>query len=385
MHSARLSRLHIPALSGVRIVPASMIFFYHWLFDATDAWPSALRAIFKQGYLGVAIFFALSGFLFALRYAPNLPNTSASQYGRFVLHRFLRIYPLYFFILTVFVVWIGRPEGLVPTARGHLFLLYALLQSFSPPLLLAGVQTAWTLTISEMFYLLAPWLLRAMPFGSAWRRQFAFVGLISVFGLGLAFGLSRLPAWPGSLIGAPLGYVLFRTIIGRLPEFLLGVLAGHCYLRHQMHPGPFTRYLPKLIWPGIALILVCALMMDGLNVPEANSILFFVLNAGTAVATAVALLGLASDISRQHIVTRFLSQKPMIFLGKISYAFFLIQLTEPCQWLYWIVFGSIEGRWSRAILLYVATLAFSALLYLMIEKPTDRLVRKLEQKAIYVR
>ena len=75
----------------------------------------------------------------------------------------------------------------------------------------------------------------------------------------------------------------------------------------------------------------------------------------------------------------------MIFLGKISYAFFLIQLTEPCQWLYWIVFGSIEGRWSRAILLYVATLAFSALLYLMIEKPTDRLVRKLEQKAIYVR
>lgn len=373
----------IPALTGIRIVPATMIFFYHWLFDATDAWPSVARAIFKQGYLAVAIFFATTGFLFAIRYAQRLDSL---HYGRFVWRRLLRIYPLYFSVLTLFAVMLGRPEGIIPKHAGDLLILYAMLQSFFPPLLLAGLQTAWTLTISEMFYLAAPLLLVCLPAHNSFRQWVARVFGLCAIALGIAYLFSQLMAWPGTIIGAPLSYLLFRTILGRVPEFLFGMLAGLVYVRWTAAKStPTSRVATGMIGLGIVVILGLAILIDSFVPPETNAPLFFVLNAGVAAATAVLLLGLASDIHQRNAITRVLGTRPLVFLGQISYALFLIQLTEPCQWLYWVglgQLGGIEGRWLRALLLYIASLAISAALHLLIERPFAQLGLKIQQKPV---
>ncbi len=199
------SAARIPALTGIRIVPATMIFFYHWLFDATDAWPSLTRAIFKQGYLRLA----------------------------------------------------------TPTPK------------------ITG-------------------------------------------------------QWASALIGLSIG----------------------------------------LIW-------LLAVGIDMLALTEAGSPLFFVLNAGVAAATAILLLGLASDTQMRSLVTRCLASRLFVFLGQISYALFLTQLTEPIQWLYWVglgQYGGIEGRWPRTLLLYIAVLAINAVLYLLIERPLASISLRTHQK-----
>ncbi len=364
------SASRIPALTGIRIIPATMIFFYHWLFDATDAWPSFARAIFKQGYLAVAIFFATTGFLVTIRYAQRLPTL---QYGRFVWQRIVRIYPLYWVVLTGFAVALGRPVGIIPQNSGDLLILYAMLQSFFPPLLLAGLQTAWTLTISEMFYWAAPFILRCLPLPLSIGQWLLRMCALVVLGIGLAYLLSQLPTRPGTLLGAPIGYLLFRTVFGRLSEFLCGMLAGLIYLRLTTPTPELPNNLASgLIGVGIGLIWLLAVSIDSLGLSEASSPLFFILNASVAAATAILLLGLACDTQLNNFVTRALSSRFMVFLGQISYALFLIQLTEPCQWLYWVglgQYGGIEGRWPRALLLYIAALAISAALYQVIERP----------------
>src|SRR5215831_10676263 len=97
------SEQRIAPLTGLRAIAAALVFFYHWFFTHAAAWPLWARAPFDVGYVGVPIFFALSGFLIAVRYTDALAEGRIS-FGRYCLNRFARIYPLYFFVLTAFVV-----------------------------------------------------------------------------------------------------------------------------------------------------------------------------------------------------------------------------------------------------------------------------------------
>jgi len=95
------------------------------------------------------------------------------------------------------------------------------------------------------------------------------------------------------------------------------------------------------------------------------------------------ILGTAYDNQGTSIVTRLLSAKWIVHLGFFSYALYLIQLTEPVQWLYWLGLGEyadIENRIVRAILLYIVITPITILLYKLVEKPSHRwLGRKLNQ------
>lgn len=149
----------IASLTGLRAIAAGMVFFYHWLFDTPQSWSLIPRAIVAHGYLGVAIFFALSGFLITVRYKDALRERRIS-YGHYLLKRFVRIYPLYLFVFLVFVALPGRPLGFAPDSPLRYFVGLTLTQAFFPPLYLSGVSTAWTLTIEELFYFVAPGLMR---------------------------------------------------------------------------------------------------------------------------------------------------------------------------------------------------------------------------------
>ncbi len=72
----------IPALTGLRAVAASLVFFYHCFFQYVDELPLWLGALFNVGYVGVPIFFALSGFLITLRYLDDFGEGKIG-YGRF--------------------------------------------------------------------------------------------------------------------------------------------------------------------------------------------------------------------------------------------------------------------------------------------------------------
>jgi peptidoglycan/LPS O-acetylase OafA/YrhL len=368
----------IPALTGMRAIAAGMIFFYHWFFQEAKSLPLVLRAPFDVGYVAVPIFFALSGFLLTTRYYEAFERKRIT-FGAYLAKRLIRIYPLYFVVLTLFVMALDRPTQMVPRGVRAVAATYTLTQALFPSLLLLGTQVGWTLTLEAMFYLVAPGAMRWMG-----RNKSLSTVVLRACALGfvaIASGLliARLPfaaSLPDTLIGAPDTYILHYTIFGHLPDFLAGMVAGFLFLRRDACPR-LSRYVGQLIWLGAvgtyALFIALDVSTAELGAPLSRTLAF-----GVALFSSGLILGLACDDSRTHPITRGLGSRAMVYLGSISYALFLIQLTEPCQWSYWVLLGQtlgVEHRILRAVLLYIVATFIAAILYQLVERPAQRWLR----------
>jgi peptidoglycan/LPS O-acetylase OafA/YrhL len=147
---------HIDELDGIRGVAAIMMVFHHISQSFPEKTSSqALNlwlAVTHAGWLGVDIFFALSGFLITrvLLGTRERPH----YYKNFYARRLLRLAPPY--LLTLILVALFIPHSLA-----FLGLSFVYLANFAVPL---GVAMAypplWSLAVEEHFYLIWPWLVR---------------------------------------------------------------------------------------------------------------------------------------------------------------------------------------------------------------------------------
>ncbi len=370
------SKRYLPPLTGIRAIAAGLVFFYHWFFSYAAALPLLVRAPFEVGYVGVPIFFALSGFLLTVRYHGDFQHQRIT-FGAYLKKRFIRIYPLYFVVLTFFVIALQRPEQMVPKDARSLIATYTLTQALFPDLVLLGITVAWTLTIEGMFYFLAPGLMKWLAHGRTWLDVLLRAVIPGLISIGLGLLVARLPlaeSLPNTLAGAPDAYLMHYSIFGNLPAFLAGMVCGLFFLRRDALPL-LERHASALIWLGIAGAFAAIVALD-VTGGEPGSPFNHALDLSVACFASSLILGMACDYvcSRSNLVTRALGSPVMVYLGVISYSLFLVQLTEPCQWLYWILLGrmGVENRIARAILLYVIVTALAAVLYKLIERPAQR-------------
>lgn len=195
---------HWIALDHIRAVAALLVFIWHFthtrfggpvpLAGAPTAFPLAL---FDEGHVGVALFLTLSGYLFA-----KLLDGKAVKYRAFFWNRFLRLAPLFFLIFTL--------EVIVDQINGGSFSrqMKLLFSGFLHPVWRNG---GWSITVELHFYLLLPLLIMLTR-----KRPAAFIGLIVLaIAVRVAIYLDR-----GSV--QDLAYL---TIIGRIDQFLLGMMA----------------------------------------------------------------------------------------------------------------------------------------------------------------
>jgi peptidoglycan/LPS O-acetylase OafA/YrhL len=144
----------------------------------------------------------------------------------------------------------------------------------------------------------------------------------------------------------------------------LVLLRRDVYARLERHTG-------TLIWLSAAGVFALFVALD-VSTAELGSPLNRTLAFGVALLSSTLILSLAFGRSPTHPVARVLGSRVMVYLGSISYPFFLIQLTEPCQWLYWILLGPVKNRILRAILLYIVSVPIAALLHALVERPARR-------------
>ena len=365
----------MPALTGLRAVAAAMVFFYHWLFEAPNEWWLGLRAIILQAHFWVVIFFVLSGFLMTVRYADGFA-TGRTSAGPYLLKRLIRIYPLYWVVFTLFVVWPGRPIGFAPDTPWRYFVGYSLTQALFPSLYLSGSQTAWTLTLELLFYALVPALLIGLSRRLLRTILLALLGLV-MLSLGIAFVLARLPPiLPDTWLGAPQDYLLQFSIFGRLPDFIAGMAAGFIFLRVRMRPHLY-QLAPLLILAGIVLLLLSMVVSEALRL-AVGSVEHRAVELVVALGSGLLIFGLAGDKDRRSWVTCGLGAPLLDYLGRVSYALYLIQLTEPIQWIYWVGIGEAISplRLPRTIVLYGVTTLIAIALYHLVELPLHRLLTK---------
>jgi peptidoglycan/LPS O-acetylase OafA/YrhL len=147
---------HVPELDGVRALALWGVLVAHLLLDGAIATlPGPLRVVINHAWLGVDLFFVLSGFLITgvLLRAKSLGMRE--YFRRFYVRRAARIWPLYFLVLGI--LFATHLSG-----YGQYFAMTVLmLPNFAPLIGVAvppGALPYWSLGVEEQFYLLWPWV-----------------------------------------------------------------------------------------------------------------------------------------------------------------------------------------------------------------------------------
>jgi peptidoglycan/LPS O-acetylase OafA/YrhL len=297
-----------PALTGVRILAAYLVFWHHYRLPSIQGC-SFLSNVFSEGHVGVAIFFVLSGFLVTYRYRDAFLSHKTTPF-EYLWNRVARIYPLYFAVAIATLI-IRKEAGL-----WDWFIQLTLTKGFFDQYKFSGVAQAWSLTVEERFYFSAPLLFLAFR-----RRRGMLHALLALYAVGAVCLLTgKLLSWHG-LFGT-FRFVTLYTFPGRAFEFLIGAKLATDILDKPQVPikRPFKTYLGLF---GITVALVTFACMKspsyrfGLHHPGAP----VVNNLLLPLAIITFLRGLLEE---ETLAKRILASPLFVLLGKSSYAFYLL-------------------------------------------------------------
>lgn len=196
---------HWIALDHVRALAAFSVFTWHFT-HSWNGFPTPFEgapalfpfAILDEGHTGVALFMALSGYLFA-----KLLDGKAVYYGRFFWNRAVRLLPL----LLVVVVLVALDQMRVGTFN-LADELHTLTWGWLLPILPNG---GWSITVEAHFYLILPLLMWATRRWAFAPLAFLAAAIAVRCGLFLHFGEVQ--------------FLAYKTIVGHIDQFLLGIFA----------------------------------------------------------------------------------------------------------------------------------------------------------------
>ena len=177
-------RKRIPALDGLRGIAILGVFFYHYARGAGNHTDStavrAIATIFGFGWTGVDLFFVLSGFLITGILYDTLEDSG--YFKTFYVRRALRIFPLYYLLIVVFLLL--TPVLGIHWRPAHLFFLFYLGYPAAllwPSLVQVSSKVAithlWSLSVEEQFYLVWPWVIARLRNPATILRACALVAI----------------------------------------------------------------------------------------------------------------------------------------------------------------------------------------------------------------
>ncbi len=341
-------RADLPALTGIRGIAAWLVVLYHIRGAAAWALPVELTAFLAKGYLAVDLFFMLSGFVLWLNYADRLRSGGIGEAPAFLYRRIARIWPLHAFMLcgaaafAAALALSGRSDAHYPWAELPLHL--ALMQNWGFTDALTWNDPAWSISCELGAYLMFPLLV----LGADWRRL--PTGLLCGLVLLLAGALHLLMTAGGA---ATLGDQITRFGLPRaLFEFAIGTIV--CALWERSRGKPRACSLVALASCAATALAWAAGAPETLAVP----LLF---------ATLLLAVALTASSPRNPLAWR-----PIHYLGEISYATYLAHFLLFIA--FKLVFVEDPARVPLGLLalFLVLTLAASAALHHLVERPAQR-------------
>jgi len=291
------------SLDGLRALSIiGVIWFHSWW--STPYYPTlASLPVLRQGEWGVHIFFAISGFLITTLLLREQNRSGTISVRDFYIRRSLRIWPLYYATVVIYVViMLTFQRG---STRAHTFfhylpgfLTYTYTWCITPNWPTGPFNLAWTLATEEQFYAFWPLVLRFF------RGIWSSVIMIAVIALRLAAGYG----WTNRML--PPGSLPARIVLSIAIPISLGVL-----LAQALDCERGFRWLYAVLgakWAAPAALTVLAICLIPLHPP--------VLAASLATA---ALVG-ACVIREDNGLAPILKLRPVAFIGVLSYGMYLL-------------------------------------------------------------
>lgn len=314
-----------------------------------------LQQLFSNGWMGVDLFFVLSGFLIT----GILVDTKQSEnyFKNFYVRRCLRIWPLYYsiiFFMFVVVRFLNRSEFHKVLEQSSPWWMYPLfLQNFLLPISTSAtgpLGVTWSLAIEEQFYLIWPLVVRFCS--PIWLRRVAIVEICISPALRYYLSLHHVD--------------LYTNVFSRLDGLMAGALLAILVRSENFVPL-------KLLTPAWISLVIAAPLAFVASAYNAGSIVYSL----TALASAAFVY--VSLFSEQKWLQALMTNRFLIYTGTISYGLYLLHKIPS---------GLVQTlHLDRNPLLplpiiFVSSYALAALSWNLLEKPFLNLKRYFESKPL---
>ncbi|HEY7593187.1 MAG TPA: acyltransferase [Actinophytocola sp.] len=359
--SSNTRRGDLPALTGLRFIAALVVFFGH-VVDPIHPGNANLAEPFRDHgvtevlatlgapatYMAMTCFFMLSGFVITWSFKPG------DRMRAFWRRRVVKIFPSHAVTWALCMLLFA---GVYTTNHGILNLFF--IDTWFNELTFWGGANgpAWSLNAEMLFYFLIPLLLipiRRIPENRLWRWAGGVVLAYAGACLFTVTVISETPTYNGAYSIPQFWFVYFFPPM-RLFEFLLGVFVARIVMSGRWPRIPFS-VVGTLLVGSYALIFV---------VPFAYRIALVAL---VPLALAIGSLASANLRGRRTV----LGTGPMMWLGKVSFGFYMTQAAVLLA-LRYAVFGDAEFGTVGAILLilglFATNLVCGWLLHIGVELP----------------
>lgn len=332
---------YYPALDGLRAFSVLFVIFEH-----VNELPTPMRHF--HGYLGVDIFFVLSGFLITGLLLREERLTGKVDLAGFYIRRAFRILPLYWFVLATYVAMLQPASRIEKWAQMKAALPYFLTFNNDIPLILMPDRVgtifglSWTLGIEEKFYFCWP-LICFFLLGTLRKRFFA--------------------GW--MLYGSAIAMAFFSFKMGRsYSGLIVGAILAMLFSKEQTLCR--LKHISSRI-PGTVIVGLVAIGFWLVDLDERTVFVF----------SWIIGLTVASVLLKKSWLSRLLAVKWIVWFGKRSYAMYLIQgfaieflllIYRPATWI---------GEITFAVAAFLVASAGAALLHRFLEEPARRIGKRI--------
>lgn len=342
--TGRQTPTRVKAVDGLRGIAATLVVLYHLeeaiSRTAADWLWGPVHAMVRHGYLGVDVFFVISGFVIALSVSRAEP--SALYLGRFIVRRSIRLDPPYWAAIALELCLLYATLRVLPERAGafpsghqllaHLFYVQELLGYGSI------IPIFWTLCFEIQFYLMYVSLVVAGARLPARGRKTVVTGVMAL----LFAGSVWVRYWSPDSV--PYGFAGLRWF-----QFFIGVLTWRAVVDRRNLP---------------ALVLAWTFLTGAILLSGASATQFL----------APAVSALVMLCARYERVGAVLRARPLLWLGTISYSLYLFH--SPVGWRFVSVAQLvIPAPWNTptALAVYAAGIALcvavAAVAWRIVEKP----------------
>jgi peptidoglycan/LPS O-acetylase OafA/YrhL len=340
--------IYFAGLDGLRAFSILFVIYHH---AAKLPWMGHLH-----GYLGVDIFFVLSGFLITYLLAQEKEDKGNIDINAFYVRRAFRILPVYAVMLVVYIVATSYSGdvGSWTLMKRDLPYFLTFLNEFAPsPNGFIPFGFSWTLGVEEKFYLFWPFFCFFLIMKSRWPRKrsmilaLIYAGLLSI--APLKFQAAR--SYSGLFLGSCLALGLSCSWAPAIRERLQRVTAA-----------------VPLAFFGVGMYLV-----------DLNANFVFVFSWSVVLLTA-------HVVTTQSWLRRFLSHPFLTWVGKRSYGMYLIHMLPLERMERWIHLPMPVKTIAVTTCTFIVTALLADVLFRLVESPArnygKRLLARREEPTI---
>jgi peptidoglycan/LPS O-acetylase OafA/YrhL len=358
---------YIPALDGLRFLAVALVLVDHWSGDAMP---------FQASYLGVCLFFVLSGFLItrillnAKQRDEKLERNHSFSLKQFYIRRTIRIFPVYY--LTLGILYILNVE---PVRDKIIWLLTYNTNNYIAiyERWLGSVDHLWSLAVEEQFYLFFPFLILFL----GWKNLSKMLYLCIILSVGLRlFFYLRGDEWVRP-------YVLVFTCLDAFG--IGGLFAYYVWQGKQRVIEFFGGWLPI----GMSLVAYILIVIWSKSYGEGHNFVTDVLLRLFESLLSISIIGKIVVNEYQQTanwLTRLLSSAVLVYIGKISYGIYIYHnfvynfyhtpdssfISRALNKLQSVVSEPVLFQITKICFLSAITIIMASFSWFLIEKPINK-------------